>query len=603
LFATVLKTDRIPTPLIEPGTRPPIRIVSVRPSGRFETIRLAFRLLRFLIAIQWMRFRQRSSLEVATHIRASLEALGGLWIKVGQIISLRTDLLSPEMADELSQLAYRAYGFPSEAARQVVEESLGQPIDAIFDVFEEFPFAAASISQVHRARLCHNGVWVAIKVQRPDITRVFARDLKLVIWLLRQMRRIRSVSYIDWNALIRELEQVVKEEVDYRYEATNLSRMRKLLRNHKVYIPKLFRRLSGQKILVMEYIPGVLMSDYLQMQRDDPARLAAWCEENNVRPRKVGARLQLSFYRQLLEENFFHGDLHPGNVMLLRNSRFALIDLGAVGNLDERFIKTYKAQARAFADGDYSKAIDAYLLLCDSVPAIDIAAFKAEMVQVARMWEARTHMKELTYTDKSISGSLALEMGAISRKFRVSPSWQLLRVSRAVSTLDGNLSVLLGTASPRKIIRTYFRQAGRRSVRRLLRGEVIRSVGRAIGDTADSAVYISDIIRRQTIQFQGVQTRAAYIFGVIFSAIRLAIFGAGLFLLYDFIHLHHNDLVAGIHEELELFATFAERFPPYVYEVGVIMLILVILAFIAAGRIKRRMAAPSVRLPNGRLES
>ncbi|MCB0237469.1 MAG: AarF/ABC1/UbiB kinase family protein, partial [Anaerolineae bacterium] len=152
-----------------------------------------------------------------------------MWIKAGQLISLRTDLLSREMANELSQLTYLTNGFEPDIARQVVEDELGRPIEDVFDVWDAHPFAAASISQVHRARLRSNGVWVAVKVQRPGIKQVFARDLKLISRILRMMKRMPGLGFITWDGMIRELERMMTEEVDYRYETANLRRMRKLL--------------------------------------------------------------------------------------------------------------------------------------------------------------------------------------------------------------------------------------------------------------------------------------------------------------------------------------------------------------------------------------
>src|SRR4051794_5112548 len=182
-------------------------------------------------------------------------------------------------------------------------------------------------------RLRRDGVLVAIKVQRPGIVALLERDLSVIKMLSRLAQHMPGSSHVPWDGLVRELRRVFTEEVDYRYEVSNLRRLRKTLREHNVYVPKVYRRLSGRQIIVMELIEGVLMSDYSRIQATDPTRAASWCEENNVEPRKVGSRLMRSFYRQMFEDNVFHGDLHPGNIVLLRDSRFALIDLGSIGTL------------------------------------------------------------------------------------------------------------------------------------------------------------------------------------------------------------------------------------------------------------------------------
>ena len=253
----MLKARLVPTPLVQ-GSRPPITIVPVKRPGRFSGLRLLGQLWIFLAKYYWDKLRQRG--DVTTRARAArdlLESMGGLWIKAGQLLSLRTDVLSREMADELSSLTYQAQGFAPELARAVVETALGKPLEAVFDYWEEMPFAAASISQVHRARLRANGRWVAVKVQRPGIQEVFARDLGLISGILRRMHYIPGLRFITWDGMVRELERMMGEEIDYRYEAANMRRMRKLLRKHKVYVPKPYRRLCTQHIIVMEFVPGV----------------------------------------------------------------------------------------------------------------------------------------------------------------------------------------------------------------------------------------------------------------------------------------------------------------------------------------------------------
>jgi len=158
----------------------------------------------------------------------------------------------------------------------------------------------------------------------------------------------------------------------------------------------------------------VVMSDYLRMTQADPDRVARRCAENNVSPRRVGQRLMFTFYRQLFEDNLFHGDLHPGNIILLRDSRFALIDFGTIGNLERRFLQAYRDVARATAQKDYSKAVELYLLMCDRIPAVDLASLRADMVECYRAWEARVNAYGTSYMDKAISGAMAFKLQDIA---------------------------------------------------------------------------------------------------------------------------------------------------------------------------------------------
>lgn len=598
----MLKKKLITTPLVDSVELTPVAIVPIKKLGRLKTLSLLIRLVRFIFGIVVaQRFRREPMSALALRVRNFLEDLGGLWVKFGQLLSLRIDLLPREMADELTQLQYHAYGFAPEVARQIVVETLGHPLEDIYDVFEDHPFAAASISQEHRAHLRRENVWVVVKVQRPDIVQVFERDLKTISWLLRLMGMMPGLRFIAWDGMIRELENIMREEIDYRYETANLRRMRKLLHKHRVYVPKVFEEYGGTRVIVMEFVEGPLMSDYLRVERTDPVRLAAWRQENNIRPRRVGSRLMRSFFQQLFEDNLFHGDLHPGNIILLRNSRFALIDLGTIGSLDSRFVNIYKQEAIAVARHDYVKAADLYCLMCDSIQPIDLTAFRSRVVEMCRTWEARTHMRGVSYHDKSVTGGLALEFTAVAREFKINPSWQFLRVGRAMATADASLNSLLEDTNPTKIMRRYFHESQQRAWRRLRKNGRNR-VMEKLTEGMETAAYLSTELRRRAIQFEGLQTRAAYLLSGLFRLVRIGLVIGGIVLLYKYLHHHHFNLVAGVHPLLGSWGQRVANLPAMDRETAFVVLILIIVGYIAVGRARKATGRKSVRLPDGQLD-
>ena len=596
----MLKRSLIPTPLVDPAKVPPIRIAAQARLKRAGSFRLFFRLLRFGMALGVAKnVQRRSDAQLAVMAREFLEGLGGLWIKAGQLLSLRVDLLTPEMADQLSQLQHQSFGFDPAVAQQVIERELGRPIAEVFDSFETHPFAAASISQLHRATLRGTDTVVAIKVQRPGMEKVLARDLGLITWLLRRMKRVPMVSYIGWDGMARELERMLHEEVDYRYEVANLRRMRKILKAHRIYVPKVFRALSTQKVIVMEFLPGVVMSDYLRVRRTDPKKLQAWERSNGIEPRRVGKRLMLSFYRQLYEETIFHGDLHPGNIILLQDSRIALIDFGTVGSLEHKFVQVYGQMARAIATGDYGKSMDLYLLLCDSIPPIDTNRYRAESVEIIRAWEARTHLDGLSFLERSITGGLSTDLAAVNRKYKVNPSWQFLRVARSVGTMDANLGVLLEKDNPTKLLKTYFLQSRRRAAKRLGR-EALNTVTNTIADIADTAGQLSGVILRQTIQVQGAQSKASQILALFAGVVRFALVVAGIVIVYDFLEANYFGIVAGVDPYLGAFGDFIDSTPEMPLELGFALIFGVIVVIFVVGRIRAILRRDSIRLPDGR---
>ncbi len=598
----MLKPELVPTPLVSPNERPPIQLVAIKKPTRQATLKLLGRLVKFGGSLWWDVKVHHTQLDIiARRTHAFLEDLGGLWIKAGQLISMRIDLVPREIADELSNLQYRADGFPFEIARPIVEAAIGRPIEEVFDVFEEQPFAAASISQEHRAHLRAENVWVVVKVQRPGIQDIFSRDFRLITWLFKVWGWFPRLSFMSLDGLLRELIQMMKEELTYSYELGNMLRMRKLLRKHKIYVPKLFTAYSGEHVITMEEISGVVMTDYLRMVQSDPDRVTGWCEQNQVDPRKVGRRLMFTFYRQLYEDNLFHGDLHPGNIILLRNSRFALIDFGTIGNLEKRFLEAYREVARATSQKDYSQAVEVYLLMCDHVPVLDLAALRGEMVEAYRAWESRVHAYGTSYMDKAISGAMAADLQNIAARYHVNPSWQYLRVARAITTLDANLSVLLGDANPVKILKQYFRQAQKRAVR-----ETTHNLTSRVASTASQVSTLIDrtssLLRRGEIEMEGVQTTTHYLFSLIFKGLRIVAGGFLILFTFDFLSQYHQRAVAGIHGLLgSLGGDLTDFVPDYSYGVSILAMLTCLILFILFHKAVKRVNRRSTRLPSGDL--
>ena len=247
----------IPTRLVQPTERRMVKIAAVVPPPRFPALRTYYRFSRWAIEALWLRSKGSvGRTEYARRLCAVFEDLGGLWVKVGQLMSLRIDFFSAELCQELSMLQDRANGFSFEIARRIVEDNLGGPLTQYFDEFEEIPFAAASIGQVHRAHLRHDDVWVAVKVQRPYLARTIAHEFALIGRITRFMDACSIWSYVRWKDFHWELQHILEEEIDYRFEAANIRRMRKTLRRHKIYVPKVFDRYSSRYLLVMEFVPG-----------------------------------------------------------------------------------------------------------------------------------------------------------------------------------------------------------------------------------------------------------------------------------------------------------------------------------------------------------
>lgn len=458
----MLQPDLIPIPLDLPPEKRPLQIheISLNRNRAFFVLTEFFKLFAQYL---WKRLSGSGNLtaEFSRDLRQAIERLGGLMVKAGQLLALRLDLLPLEVCEELAKLQDRSRGFSFDHVKRVVQEELGMPLEEAFMDFEEKPFAAASMSQVHRARLFTAPEIVVVKVQRPDVEKNFGQDLRLIKFMLLALKNFGFQSYLDWDGMSAEIEQMVREEMDYRYEAANLERMERTLRNHDIYVPALIPTHSRRRVLTTEYVPGILMSDYIRASKTDPDRLDTILRLNNIDPALVGQRLFQSFFRQMLEDNLFHGDLHPGNIMLLRDSRICLIDLGTVGSLDAHFLRYYQRSLLALGERDYDRALDYSLMLCDSLPGDNIEGIKAQLTQCYRQWDAKMGIRSLSYHDKSV-GAIGVAIGAVMRKNRVSSSWQLLRVFRTWGLMDASLNYLLPNADYMGLIEGYFHSATER---------------------------------------------------------------------------------------------------------------------------------------------
>jgi len=519
----------VPTPLVDPADRPPVPIVPVRPVGSRRTLKAGTTFAALALTFMaWKALGRFDPERYARRVRRALERLGGLWVKAGQLLSLRIDILPVEWCRELARLQTQALGFSEEAARRIVELELGTPIDVVFDRWEPAPLAAASIGQVHRARLRAEQRWVAVKVQKPGSGALFERDLALIRRAVGILKFFRLFPHLNWDAGLHELRQIMKEELHFGYEAAMLRRMRRTLRAHGVYAPKVFSRYSTPRVLVMEFLPVVFMADYIRMAREDPDRLRAWQAANGVNPRRVARRLVYSLERQMLEDNLFHGDMHPGNIGLLRDSRVALIDFGAANFTDREYLQRFAAFTRAIAMQAHGKAADMALLLCARLPSIDTTVVRERLIHALRGWSSRTLVPELPYVVRSLN-ALTLDVMRVLLKSRCTMEWAWLRLHRAIATLDASLLALDPAIDYRALTAKYFERADRRRLQSASRvGGVRRALSAARAPDVqararDYAMFQAQLIRRQAQTFRGVGRKAVGVAAAILSVAMAAV--------------------------------------------------------------------------------
>ncbi|MEK7678781.1 MAG: AarF/UbiB family protein, partial [Deltaproteobacteria bacterium] len=261
----------------------------------------------------------------AQRLRLALEELGPTFIKVGQLLSTRPDVLPEEFIIELLKLQDEVAPIPYAGMVKVIEEEFKRPVRELFERIDERPIAAASIAQVHRAVLS-TGAEVAVKVQRPGIEGVIETDISILRYLARLIHRhMPESSLYDPNGMVEEFSRVIKRELDFTLEASYMEKFRDALKDDaRVKIPKVYWEMTGKRVLTMEGITGIKV--------DNVERLRA----EGINTRKVAHMIADVFFKQVFDLGLFHGDLHSGNIFVISEDKFALVDFGIVGRIDKR---------------------------------------------------------------------------------------------------------------------------------------------------------------------------------------------------------------------------------------------------------------------------
>ncbi len=280
------------------------------------------------VGIQMVSRKKRDRLERLTRaerIRLAFEELGPTYIKFAQVLSTRPDLIPMEFVNELARLQDKVPPFPFTAVQQILGEELAVSPESLFDAIEPTPVASASLGQVHLAHI-KDGDPVAVKVQRPGIRKTIEVDLEIMLHLATLMERhVEEIARLRPVKIVKEFADTLEKEIDYTIEADSMERMARLFLNDAtVYIPAVYREWTTSRVLTMEFVDGVKISDLARLDRKgfDKKKLTGH-----------GARIYLT---QFFVHGFFHGDPHPGNIFALPGNTICLLDFGMVGIIDRQ---------------------------------------------------------------------------------------------------------------------------------------------------------------------------------------------------------------------------------------------------------------------------
>lgn len=356
---------------------------------------------------------------LAINLTKALQQMGPSFIKLGQFLSTRPDLLGEEMAESLTMLQDKLPPFPAKQVLRILEEELGRPISHLYKEVNMTPVAAASIAQVHRA-VTLEGEEVAVKVLRPNIDKLLHRDLNLLSSLARVFSFIYpSLLRLQLDQAVETLSKSIQIELDLRLEAAAADQLRaNLADDHSIYIPSVHWSLTSQKVFTMEWIEGVPISNKERLL------------QTGINLKELAHNLALSFFNQALRDGFFHADMHPGNILVMKDGRVALVDFGIMGHLDRKS-KIFIAQMlHSFIKRDYKKVADLHFTI-GYIPADQ--SLEQFALACRSIGEPIIGLK----TNQISIGLLMKQLFSISHNFQMVMQPQLILLQKTMVTIEG----------------------------------------------------------------------------------------------------------------------------------------------------------------------
>ena len=378
-----------------------------------------FRPLRFInFFLPWTWFRKLDKSR-GERIRLALEELGPIFVKFGQMLSTRPDLLAPDIARELALLQDRVPPFSGVEARRLIEKAYGQNIEEVFDNFEEKPLASASIAQVHPAKL-KDGQDVIIKVVRPEIERVIARDIAILYTLAelaqrywKDGRRLRPIEVVT------EYEKTIFDELDLLRESASASQIRRNFQgSDMLYVPEVHWPWTRRNVMVMERIYGIPISDIPRLQ------------EAGVDLVSLSERGVEIFFTQVFKHNFFHADMHPGNIFVADDGQYIAVDFGIVGTLNPEDQRYLAENFIAFFNRDYRRVAELHVKSGWVPSSTREDEFEAAIRTVCEPIFEKP-LKDISF------GQVLLRLFQTARRFNMEVQPQLVLLQKTLLNIEG----------------------------------------------------------------------------------------------------------------------------------------------------------------------
>jgi ubiquinone biosynthesis protein len=381
-----------------------------------------FRPFWFLIFLNpWNWFRPTDE-NRGVAIRCAMEELGPIFVKFGQLLSTRYDLLPTDIISELTRLQDSVPPFPTCEARAIIEKNLGKPIEMLFMHFDDEPLAAASIAQIHTAIL-FNGKSVVIKILRPNIQKKIKQDIDLLYALASMAEYHPTLRRLKPKAIVREFETTLLDEVDLQREAGNASQLRRnFAQSPLLYIPEVYWEYTGHNVMVMERIDGIPIINRQALL------------ENQINLQKLAENGLEIFFTQVFRDAFFHADMHPGNIFVSRknpeNPQYICVDFGIIGTLTDKDKRYIAENLLAFFHRDYRRIAELHMESRWIDSGVRVERFESAIRAVSEPIFEKP-LREISF------GRVMLNLIETARAFNLNIQPQLILLQKTLLSVEG----------------------------------------------------------------------------------------------------------------------------------------------------------------------
>jgi len=432
--------------------------VAPGPAARLGRVRRVAELVRAAVAygiVPAVIPARRRAMAGPVRLRRGLEQLGGTWVKLGQTLALRFDVLPPAYCYELFDLLNQVEPFPFADVERIVRDELGRGVDEVFVSFTRRPFGAASIGQVHDAVLpC--GTPVAVKVQRPGIDALIATDIALMYSVSRLLDRTRLLGGTRCRDLVDEFARWTREELDYRVEGSNARTMRANVRDDDTeYHADVYPDHTTSRVLTAERLEGILLVDVIRDLRRDREAATRRLRAAGYDLDQAASNIVWNFLNQVYAVGIFHGDLHPANLLLLPGNRIGYVDFGIIGRLTVPIRESLIGYAQNLFMGEVDPAIDEFMRWVRPSPDTNVPATRAAMVQLTKSF-----LRELEHAaagKREIMARYQVGMLALARKNRMAIDPMVMLYTKVVLTIDSLTSELSPSLDLQSLHLRFFR--------------------------------------------------------------------------------------------------------------------------------------------------